>query len=263
MGPAERPGAAAAARLRRAGAGAFERAHRALPHALRREQHAGGQLHHAGAVLPPAAPPDVRRAATAAACASRWSSSLPRACCATRAPSRGCRSSPAAASARCWTTRGVEPAGVAPRRLLLRQDLLRPAGRARGAQAPARWRSCASSSCIRSPEEQVERSAGALPGHRRSGLGAGGAAQHGRRGVSCASAAAAARPHRPRGALTSAAAKAPAPPPVRAAGISRSRRRLWPPRSNPAPARACAWWRAARKRRSKARRLLSPFTTIE
>ena len=56
---------------RRAGSGAFQRAHRALPHALRGEQHAGVQLHHAGAILPPAAPPDVRRAATAAACASR------------------------------------------------------------------------------------------------------------------------------------------------------------------------------------------------
>ena len=61
VGPAERPGDAAAARLRRPGAGAFERAHRAVPHAVRREQYAGGQLHHAGAVLPPAAPPDVRR----------------------------------------------------------------------------------------------------------------------------------------------------------------------------------------------------------
>ncbi len=61
VGPAERPRAAAAARLRRAGAGALERPHRALPAALRREQHAGRQLHHAGAVLPPAAPPDVRR----------------------------------------------------------------------------------------------------------------------------------------------------------------------------------------------------------
>ena len=31
------------------------------------------------------------------------------------------------------------------------------------------------------------RHSGALPGHRRGGLGAGGAAQHGRRGASCAS----------------------------------------------------------------------------
>ena len=62
VGPAQRPGDAAAARLRRPGAGAFQRAHRALPDAVRREQHAGVQLHHAGAIFPPAAPPDVRRA---------------------------------------------------------------------------------------------------------------------------------------------------------------------------------------------------------
>ena len=61
MGTAERPGDAAAARLRRPGAGALERAHRAVPDAVRREQYAGLQLHHAGAVFPPAAAPDVRR----------------------------------------------------------------------------------------------------------------------------------------------------------------------------------------------------------
>ena len=47
---------AAAARLRGAGAGAFERAHRALPPALRRGQHAGLPAVDGGAVLPPAAP---------------------------------------------------------------------------------------------------------------------------------------------------------------------------------------------------------------
>ena len=61
VGPAHRPGDASAARLRGAGPRALQRAHRALPLAVRREQHAGGELHHAGAVFPRAAPPDVRR----------------------------------------------------------------------------------------------------------------------------------------------------------------------------------------------------------
>ncbi len=51
-----RPHAAAAARLRRAGAGAFVRAHRALPAALCRTQHVRGQSDHAGQLLPRAAP---------------------------------------------------------------------------------------------------------------------------------------------------------------------------------------------------------------
>ena len=58
MAAHERPRAAAAARLRGAGAGALERAPRALPAALRREQHAGLQPDDAGAVLPRAAPAD-------------------------------------------------------------------------------------------------------------------------------------------------------------------------------------------------------------
>ena len=49
---------APAARLRRAGAGALLGAPRALPAALRRAQHAGLRAGDAGAVLPPAAPPD-------------------------------------------------------------------------------------------------------------------------------------------------------------------------------------------------------------
>ena len=52
VGTAQRPGDAAAARLRRPGTGAFQRAHRALPDAVRGEQYAGGKLHHAGAILP-------------------------------------------------------------------------------------------------------------------------------------------------------------------------------------------------------------------
>ena len=47
VGPDVRPRAAAAARLRRPGARALLGPHRALPHAVRRGQHAGGQRHHA------------------------------------------------------------------------------------------------------------------------------------------------------------------------------------------------------------------------
>src|SRR5581483_12204231 len=61
MGPAERPGSAAAARLRGTGPGAFERAHRTLPRTVRGAEHAGLQLHHARAILSPAAQADVRR----------------------------------------------------------------------------------------------------------------------------------------------------------------------------------------------------------
>ncbi len=51
------PDAAAATRLRGLGPRALLRSRRALPAGLRRGQHPGGQLHDAGPVLPPAAPP--------------------------------------------------------------------------------------------------------------------------------------------------------------------------------------------------------------
>ena len=54
----ERPGDAAAARLRRAGPRALERAHRAVPAVLRGRQPPDRELHHAGAVFPRAAAPD-------------------------------------------------------------------------------------------------------------------------------------------------------------------------------------------------------------
>ena len=71
VGTAERPGDAAAARLRRPGAGALQRAHRALPHAVRREQHAGVQLHHARRNTSTCCAARCTAAATAAARASR------------------------------------------------------------------------------------------------------------------------------------------------------------------------------------------------
>src|SRR5205823_14320066 len=60
------PHAAPAARLRGPGARALERPDRALPRARRRRESAYRQLHHAGAVLPPAAAPGTPRRATAA-----------------------------------------------------------------------------------------------------------------------------------------------------------------------------------------------------
>ena len=66
VGPALGRGPAASARLRGAGAGAFQRPHRALSAALRRGQHAGLPAVHGGAILPSAA-----AAGAAAAGASR------------------------------------------------------------------------------------------------------------------------------------------------------------------------------------------------
>ena len=62
----QRPRAAPAARLRRAGPGALERPARALPGAVRRGQHPGRPPDDAGAVLPPAAPPGAAPLAQAA-----------------------------------------------------------------------------------------------------------------------------------------------------------------------------------------------------
>ena len=60
------PDAAAPPRLRGLGARALLRAPGALPHARRRGQHARREPDHAGAVLPPAAPPGPHRQAAAA-----------------------------------------------------------------------------------------------------------------------------------------------------------------------------------------------------
>ena len=66
VGPDLAADAAAAPRLRGLGPRAFERPARALPPGGRRGQHPRGQLHHAGPVLPPAAPPGARLEAAAA-----------------------------------------------------------------------------------------------------------------------------------------------------------------------------------------------------
>ena len=71
VGTAQRPGDAAAARLRRPGPGAFQRAHRALPHAVRREQHAGGATAPRRRSISTCCAARCTAATTAAACASR------------------------------------------------------------------------------------------------------------------------------------------------------------------------------------------------
>ena len=71
VGADERPRAAAAARLRGSGAGALERPDGALPHAVRRGEHAGRQRHDRGAAVPRPPPPGRARAAEAARSCSR------------------------------------------------------------------------------------------------------------------------------------------------------------------------------------------------
>ena len=72
VGPAQRPGDAAAARLRRPGAGAFQRAHRTLPHALRRKQHASWPTAPRPRSTSICCAGRCMAATTAAARASRW-----------------------------------------------------------------------------------------------------------------------------------------------------------------------------------------------
>jgi 2-oxoglutarate dehydrogenase E1 component len=66
VAPHERAGHASAPRLRGSGAGTLERAHRAIPAALRRRQHPDRELHHAGAVLPRSTPADAEKLPPAA-----------------------------------------------------------------------------------------------------------------------------------------------------------------------------------------------------
>ena len=157
-GASQRPGAAAAARLRGPGPGALERAHRALPAALRRGQHAGRQPDDAGAVLPPAAPPGARDPRAQAA--RRLHAEEPAAPPARRLDARRARRR--RASSRCSTTAASIPRAVAPRGPLLGQGLLRPAAAREDAKRQRRRASSASSSSTRS-RSRARRGAAALP----------------------------------------------------------------------------------------------------
>ena len=109
VGPHVRARHDAAARLRRAGAGALLGAHRALPAAVRRLQHAGLRAGDAGAALLPAAAAD-----DAAVSASRSSSSRRRACCGTRNRCRRWKSSRTTSSVRSTRT-GTRRTSIRPR----------------------------------------------------------------------------------------------------------------------------------------------------
>ena len=154
VGPAVRPDAVPAARLRRAGPGAFLGAPRALPAAVRREQHAGVRAVDAGADVPHAAPAD---AALVAQAADRDDAEEPAAPRAVGVVAGGTDRRPLRARSSTRSTTCAAGAGAA-RRVLQRQGVLRPA-RARGAlRACAMWRWCASSSCIRSRPRSTRRS---------------------------------------------------------------------------------------------------------
>ena len=163
---------AAAARLRGPGPGALERAAGAVPPAGGRRQHPGRQLHHAGAVLPPAAPPGQRqRQRPLIVMTPKSLLRLPR-------------------PARRWPTShdggfhpvldDPTPAMGAPRtragvRALLRQGLLRPAGRGRanGRRTPGHRPGGAA---LPLPAWRSREIAVRVPRHAGGGLGAGRAA---------------------------------------------------------------------------------------
>ena len=239
---------AAAARLRRAGAGAFERAHRALPAALRRGQHAGVQLHHARAVLPPAAPPDVRRHGPPrhAQAADRLHAQEPAAPPA--APSRTLEEFTGGGFREVLaTTADVEP-GRVTRVVFCSGKVYYDLLAAREAQGAGHVALVRVEQLYPFADGAGEGRAGALSGHGRGRLGAGGAAQHGPMALHAASASSRSlEATRPRRSATWAGRKAPARPPAPGSATSRSRRKLSPPRSSPAPPRACGWWRAGRR----------------
>ena len=139
-GSGQRPGHAAAARLRGPGARALERPAGAVPSALRRGQHPGRRTVNAGAVFPPAAPSGPTRLPQAARRHDPQEPAPPQAgCFADRSVDRR------VISTTCSTT--PPPPSAPPRALLLRQGLLRSfATAAPKSTASARSPSSASSS---------------------------------------------------------------------------------------------------------------------
>ena len=181
VGPAERARAAAAARPRGPGTRALERAHRALPHALRPRATCAWPT--------PRRPP---RTSTCCACRaatpsrSRSSSSPRRACCATRAASRRSQELAEGRFEPVIDDRGADPARV--RRVVLCSgkvyyDLLK----AREDRSGTTWRWCASSGSTRSRRRRSRRRSGASRRRPRSS-GARRSRATWARGASCASA---------------------------------------------------------------------------
>ena len=182
----ERPDDAAAARLRGPGSGALLRPPGALPAALRRGQHAGRQLHHAGQLFPHPAPPD----APAVPQAADHHDAQDR-CCATRRRSRPWPTWPrASASTACCTTTPRPAARSAAssckpdkeiRRVVLCSGkvYLRPAGRARPKAGRDDVYILRLEQFYPWPMKSLTDRTGALP-ERRAGLVPGRAQEHGR-----------------------------------------------------------------------------------
>ena len=161
VGPAQPHRPAAPSRARRAGPGALERAHRALPHALGGEQPPRRLPHHCGAVLPRAAPAGRRRAARAA-----------RVLHAEAVPAHAA----VAITARRVHQRPLRARARRPRRARHRQprDPVHRQDRGTSSWTSAtpgarRLRSCASSSSTRGPTPSCSRSSTATPTPRRCG----------------------------------------------------------------------------------------------
>ncbi len=157
VGPLLRPGAVPAARLRGAGAGAFIGAPRALPAALRREQHAGLRAVHAGADVPHAAPAD---AALVPQAADRDDAEEPAAAQAVGVGAR--RADAGLVPVRARRDRRPRARGRHPRRVLFRQGLFRPARGAPCGRSPQR-RDRAHRAAVPVPGRGLRGGAGALP----------------------------------------------------------------------------------------------------
>ncbi len=134
-----RPRVPAAARLRRAGPGAFLGAARALPADVRRRQHAGRQLHDAGELLPHPAPPAQARDPQAADPDDAEVAAAPQARGVAARRDGGRHLVPPRAVGRRAASAGREDQARArrqdpPRRAVLGQGLLRPLRGAREAR---------------------------------------------------------------------------------------------------------------------------------
>ena len=143
-GQRSRGDAAAAARLRGPGPGPLVRAARAVPAAVRREQHDGRDVLVAGQLLPPAAPPG---AVAGAPAAGRVHPEV--AAAAARRRSASSTSSPSGAFQPVHPRRRGRRRRGAPGAAVQRQGLLRPRRRARARASAPTSRSCASSSSTR------------------------------------------------------------------------------------------------------------------
>ena len=162
VGPDLAPDAAAPPRLRGLGPRALLGAPGALPDARRRGQHPRGEPHHAGPVLPPAAPPGAHRQAAPAGDHDPEVAAAP---AAGDQPHRAPRRHAVLPRARRAARAGRE--GQAPR-AVHRQDLLRPRRPPRAAPTTRASRSAASSCSTPSPRARSASSSRPTRTSRRS-----------------------------------------------------------------------------------------------